>query len=412
MSRSSTSRSSTSRSSTGSSSTARTSTGRSSTGLSAEPDPLTARAAAWASTAAGSHDGSRPLVFAHSDRGPAQVQGMRVVRGSREELEERNLAPGAARAVGAGDRARPEEPDPYRTCFERDRDRILHSAAFRRLAGKTQVFVHPEDHQRTRLTHALEVAQIAVSIGRATGLNVDLLEAMSLAHDIGHGPGGHTCETALEGYVPGFHHATWGADVVLRPLNLCRETLDGVRSHSWSLPSPSTAEGHVLSWADRIAYCTHDFEDALGAGVVSGSELPDEVVEVAGRARGQQVDTFVSELVTGILEHGVVAMPEEPASALGALRAFNYERIYMRPASLQEGRTVVSLVRALVDYFAEDPSRVPSDNAYGSDPFDRAVGYVAGMTDRFAFQSAVELLGWPVDELPRGIDSPYSGLRP
>ncbi|MGH9087856.1 MAG: HD domain-containing protein [Acidimicrobiales bacterium] len=360
----------------------------------------------------GTPDSSRPLVFAHREQDAATVDGLRVHRVAREEREERGIAPGATRAVGAGSRLRPEEPDRYRTCFERDRDRVLHSAAFRRLAGKTQVFVHPEDHQRTRLTHALEVAQIATAIGRSTGLNAELLDAMALAHDIGHGPAGHTSETALEEYVPGFHHATWGADVVLGPLNLCRETLDGVRCHSWSLPGPSTPEGHVLSWADRIAYCTHDFEDAAGAGVVSPSQLPAEVAEIAGRTRGQQVDTFLTALVDGILEHGMVAMPEAPASALRTLRSFNYERIYMRPASVAQGRAVVSVLRALVDYFAADPSRVPSDNEPELDPLLRSVAYVAGMTDRFAFRSAVELLGWPVDKLPMGIDSPYAGLGP
>lgn len=375
------------------------------------PEEPTSRAAAWASTMSGARDTSRQLVFAHREQGSAKVEGLRVPRVAREARAEPGLAPGAARAAGAGDRRRPEEPDPYRTCFERDRDRVLHSAAFRRLAGKTQVFVHPEDHQRTRLTHALEVAQIATAIGRSTGLNAELLEAMALAHDIGHGPGGHASETALEEFVPDFHHATWGADVVLRTLNLCRETLDGVRCHSWSLPGPSTPEGHVLSWADRIAYCTHDFEDAVSAGVVSPSQLPAEVAEVAGRTRGQQVETFITALVTGILDHDAVAMPEAPASALSTLRAFNYEHIYMRPASVAQGRAVVAVLRALVDYFADDPGRVPSDNESESDPLLQAVAYVAGMTDRFAFTAAVELLGWPSERLPQGIDSPYGGAR-
>ena len=171
-----------------------------------------------------------------------------------------------------------EAPDPYRTCFERDRDRIVHGTAFRRLAGKTQVFVFPEDHQRTRLTHAIEVAQVATAIARATGLNVALTEAIALGHDCGHGPGGHASEDAFSPYIDeGYDHAVWGADVVLRPLNLCAETLDGIRNHSWSRPAPSTPEGEVVSWADRIAYVCHDFEDACHVGIVDPEVLPASV---------------------------------------------------------------------------------------------------------------------------------------
>jgi dGTPase len=348
------------------------------------------------------------LVLAHSDGHPA-LRGRPAPREAREEVERLLLAPGATRALGAGHRAQEEEPDPQRTCFERDRDRILHSPAFRRLAGKTQVFVHPEDHQRTRLTHALEVAQVAVAVGRATGLNTELLAAMSYGHDVGHTPGAHAGETALEIFVPGFHHARWGADVVLAPLNLCVETLDGVRCHSWSLPSPSTPEGHVLSWADRIAYCTHDFEDAVRAGIVTPADLPDEVAEVAGTTRSRQLGSFIGALTEGICDHGLVGMAPEPAAALAALRAFNYERIYMRPASVAQGDAVIAVLRALVEFFLGHPERVPNKEP-GADPLQAAVSYVAGMTDRFAFTAAVELLGWRTDRLPRGIDSPYGGL--
>jgi dGTPase len=142
--------------------------------------------------------------------------------------------------VGAGDRARPEEPDPWRTCFERDRDRILHATSFRRLAGKTQVFVFPQDHQRTRLTHALEVAQVATAIARACRLNVALTEAIALGHDCGHGPGGHASEDALDPFLPAASTTPWGADVSLAPLNLCAETIDGIANHSWSRPAPAT----------------------------------------------------------------------------------------------------------------------------------------------------------------------------
>jgi hypothetical protein len=231
-----------------------------------------ARQRRWVSTMAGTprRSGDTVVVLAHDApvaTGPVEV----LDRAGREEAEDAGLAPGATRAVGAGRRAAPEEADPWRTCFERDRDRILHATAFRRLAGKTQVFVHPADHQRTRMTHALEVAQVATAIARACRLNVALTEAVALAHDCGHGPGGHASEDALSPFVTGgYDHAVWGADVVLAPLNLCAETLDGVRSHSWSRPAPATAEGEVVSWADRIAYVCHDFEDAVAGHLHRG----------------------------------------------------------------------------------------------------------------------------------------------
>src|SRR3954452_3133502 len=201
-------------------------------------------------------------------------------RTAREEVEDDLLARGATRACGAGHRAKDEAPDAWRTCFERDRDRILHGSPFRRLSGKTQVFVFPEDHQRTRLTHALEVAQVATGIARALRLNVALTEAIALGHDCGHGPFGHAIEDAFTPYVAGgYDHAVWGADVVLAPLNLCAETLDGVRNHSWSRPAPNTPEGEVVAWADRCAYAAHDLEDAARAGIVSLDRLPAVVVE-------------------------------------------------------------------------------------------------------------------------------------
>ena len=198
--------------------------------------------------------------------------------------------------VGAGTRARAEEPDPYRLCFERDLDRIKHSRPWRRLAGKCQVFIAPEDdHLRTRLTHAVEVAQVATGIARVAGLCVPLTEAIALAHDCGHGPAGHASEEAFSPYVPGgYDHAVYGADVTLAPLNLCVETLDGVRNHSWRRPAPSTPEGEVVAWADRIAYVCHDFADAVRAGILAPDDLPDEVADVVGRSQSRQIGAFVA----------------------------------------------------------------------------------------------------------------------
>jgi dGTPase len=328
----------------------------------------------------------------------------------REEQLDALLANGATRGYGAGNRARTEEPDEFRTCFERDRDRILHSSAFRRLAGKTQVFVFPDDHMRTRLTHALEVAQVATGVARAVGLNVALTEAIALGHDCGHGPGGHASEEALDPYViGGFDHATWGADVSLVSLNLCRETLDGIRNHSWSRPAPSTPEGEVVSWADRIAYSCHDFEDAVSAGIVHQEDLPLIVAERCGSRRSQQLGSFINAMIHTIRSTGAIGMDARHSEALAAFRTFNYETIYLRSASRQQASAVVAMLRALVEYFAEHPSQIP-DVAPDSDVFDSpsaamklSVAYVAGMTDRFACDSAATLLDWPEDQLPSGI---------
>lgn len=352
----------------------------------------------------------------HAHPGPIQV----VSRPEREDREDALLAPGATRARGAGQRERAEEADPLRTCFERDRDRILHaSTAFRRLAGKTQVFVFPEDHQRTRLTHALEVAQVATSIARACRLNVALTEAIALGHDCGHGPGGHASEDAFSPYIPGgYDHAVWGADVVLAPLNLCRETLDGVRNHSWSRPAPATPEGEVVSWADRIAYVCHDFEDASRTGIVTPAMLPEVVRRWGGETRRAQLDAFITAVVATVAATGEVGMGEEGAEVLAAFRACNYERIYMRPASVRQGDLVVRVLRALVDHYADRPNALPlgdlgpvgSGRAAGfvagsDDAVREAVTYVAGMTDRYAFTSAVTRLGWDPDALPQGVDA-------
>jgi dGTPase len=366
----------------------------------------------WASTMAG--HGGPGVTFAHADSHagtgwPGPDPGLE--RQAREAIDLEGLAPAATRGTGAGNRHRPEEPDRWRTCFERDRDRILHAPAFRRLAGKTQVFVFPDDHQRTRLTHALEVAQVATGIARACRLNVALTEAIALGHDCGHGPGGHASEDALSPYLDGgFDHAPWGSDVSLAPLNLCAETLDGIRNHSWSRPAPSTPEGEVVSWADRIAYVCHDFEDAVKSGIVTPSALPELVRQRCGDRRSQQLGTFIDAMVSSILTTGRIGMADEQAEALAAFRASNYQHIYLRPSSVAQGRSVVAVLQALVDYFADRPNLIPDGSGptsglTGGEPLAvrAAVAYVAGMTDRFAFSQAVAVLGWDPEKLPAGI---------
>jgi len=387
------------------------------------------RSVRWAATMAGY---SGPVRLAHADShariappGAGRPEGAGAHEGpdhlevpsdreEREGLEDSLLAPGATRAAGAGDRARPEEPDPWRTCFERDRDRILHASSFRRLAGKTQVFVFPEDHQRTRLTHALEVAQVATAIARACRLNVALTEAIALGHDCGHGPGGHASEDALHPYLPeGFDHAPWGARVSLASLNLCAETLDGIANHSWSRPAPATPEGEVVSWADRIAYVCHDWEDAVLAGIVAPHQLPPAVRSLCGERRSQQLGAFITGVVSATLRTGQVGMEEDAAEALAAFRACNYERIYLREASLRQAEAVVGVLRALVEHFSDRPQLIGDGSTAAStvdvvagspDAVRAAVTYVAGMTDRYAFRQAVAALGWDPAKLPAGVD--------
>jgi dGTPase len=337
----------------------------------------------------------------------------RVAR--RREEREANLdallAPGATRPVGAGDRIRTEPPDPYRLCFERDLDRVKHSRPWRRLAGKCQVFIAPEDdHLRTRLTHAVEVAQVATGIARAVDLCLPLTEAIALAHDCGHGPAGHASEEAFSPYLPatGYDHAVYGADVTLAPLNLCRETLDGVRNHSWRRPPPATPEGEVVAWADRIAYVCHDFQDAVRAEILTPDDLPEPVRAVVGSRSSQQIESFVLAVLAAIDQTGHVGMTEPAASALLTFRDFNFERIYLRPAARRQAERVIRLLRGLVDCFADAPRRLPEPGATETEPGSPeatalAVRYVSGMTDRYALALGVELLGWRPDDLPRGV---------
>ncbi len=359
------------------------------------------RAKAWATTM---HGHGLQVVTAHPGSRAAVSGGPPIGRVQREEVEAAILRPGATLSLGAGDRAIPEEPDPERTCFERDRDRIVHSTAFRRLAGKTQVVVFPTDHQRTRLTHALEVAQVATSIARGVGANASLVEAMALGHDCGHGPGGHASEEAFDAFLPeGFDHGPWGADVTLAQLNLCRQTLDGIRNHSWSRPAPSTVEGEIVSWADRIAYCAHDLEDAVHTGVVRVADIPEQVRQVCGVRRSQQLAVFIRAVVLTTVEASTVGMDKSTAEGLAALRRFNYERIYTRPASLAQSRAVIEVLHSLVSYYLEHPEVMPDGFATPEDPVRGVVTYVSGMTDRYTFDQAIQRLGWDPARLPQGI---------
>ncbi len=367
------------------------------------------RAEKWASTMRGHHrDG---IAFAHEDSWAGPGNPSVIDRLELEERQDLAMARLATRAHGAGTRKTEEAPDPFRTCFQRDRDRILHASAFRRLAGKTQVFVFPDDHQRTRLTHALEVAQIARSVAGPLGLNVDLAEAIAIGHDCGHGPGGHASEDAFGPFLnDGYDHAVWGADVTLVPLNLCKETLDGIRNHSWSRPAPGTPEGEVVSWADRIAYVCHDYEDATAAGIVSHDMLPAVISSRCGTTRSQQLGTFVRAMLTATERSGRIGMTNDVAEALAAFRKFNYENIYLRPASQHQARSVITMLQALVEHFAANTHLIPVEELLNSETKNdndeavfAAVSWVSGMTDRYACRQAVDLLGWRTEQLPVGI---------
>ena len=375
-----------------------------------EEMPQSERNDTWVSTMSG-NSATSGITLAHADSWAGIGTTEIADRLAREATEDTTMAPLATRAVGPGNRVRPEEEDPYRTCFERDRDRILHASSFRRLAGKTQVFVFPDDHQRTRLTHALEVAQVAVSIARVLRLNIALTEAIALGHDCGHGPGGHASEDALSPYIEnGYDHAVWGADVVLQPLNLCTETIDGIRNHSWSRPAPATPEAEVVSWADRIAYVCHDFEDAVSAGVVTHADLPDLVRNRCGVTRREQLSAFITGMIQATAHTGRIGMTPDAAEALALFRRFNYDAIYHRAASRAQAQSVIDMLRPLVEHYITHPQLLPS---FEHNPFDahsttaahEAVTYVGGMTDRFACKQAVQLLDFPTHKLPQGIDT-------
>ena len=356
---------------------------------------------------------SGAIRLAHTDS-HARVGPGPCVALTREEREARldaQLAPGATRPLGAGNRGQLEEPDPLRTCFEKDLDRIKYARPFRRLAGKCQVFLAPDDiHLRTRMTHTLEVAQVAIAISSAVGLNDTLAEAIAMGHDCGHGPGGHAAEDAFEPYVPGgYDHALYGADVVMREFNLCKETLDGIRQHSWRLSAPSTPEGEVVSLADRIAYVGADYEDAVRTGILVPSDLPLRVQERLGLHQPDQTGVLIGAVVEAVLATGQVGITEWAAEALDDFRAFNYERIYTRPVAARRNHQMVTMLQALVEYYGDAPGRIPAvasgeweaPTSGEADALAMAVRYVSGMTDNFAIAQA-RAIGYVID-LPKGI---------
>src|SRR5436190_19190190 len=313
------------------------------------------------------------------------------------------LSPGAARSYPAR-RDLPEEDSPLRTPFQRDRDRIVHSKAFRRLKHKTQVFISPEgDHYRTRLTHTLEACGIARTVARALGLNEDLTEAIALGHDLGHPPFGHIGEEVLdaclqERYGVRFRHNHHSLRVVERierdgtGLNLTDAVRDGILRHTGP-ELPATPEGRIVRVVDRIAYINHDIDDALRAGVLSPDDLPAAEIEALGPTGSERIDTLVRDLVERSAEAGDIVQGAEAGAAMDRLRTFMFERVYLGPDSRREAGRIERMLRALFGYYADNPP--PSLVADASES-DRVVDWLAGMTDRFALRAFKEL------SLPRG----------
>ena len=316
----------------------------------------------------------------------------RRTREIREAEERDRLAPVATRAADTRGRDHEEAEDAYRTAFERDRDRILHSKAFRRLKHKTQVFLNPDgDHFVTRLTHTLQVAQVGRSIANALGLNEPLTEAICLGHDIGHAPFGHTGEDALTPFVDGeWQHAIHGVRVVelLEPLNLTFEVRDGIRQSSWKNdPPPSTPEGWVCRFADRIAYLAHDAQDAIRAGVVRAEDIPSRYLEVFGPPGRAWIDTMVTMVVDASVTAGSVTMAPEPLEVMHELRTWMFEHVYLRPEAKVQSSRAAKVIGDLVGWYAAHPGEVPE--AYrleDSTDLQAAVDYVAGMSDKYAIR--------------------------
>lgn len=316
---------------------------------------------------------------------------------SREEyeaLEQQMLSPRAALSRASKGRVRKEAPCDLRTCYQRDRDRIIHCNAFRRLKHKTQVFLAPEgDHYRTRLTHTLEVSQIARTIARALCLNEDLTEAISLGHDLGHTPFGHAGERVLnEVYSKGFHHYLQSVRVVDAiekngvGLNLTYEVKNGIACHTSGVEA-ETLEGRVVRIADKIAYINHDTDDAIRAGVLKNEDIPPEITRVLGERRSQRIDTLIRNVVQNSTD--TIQMDKTVGDAFWLLHEFMYENVYKNPIAKGEEGKAMDVVRRLFFYFLDHPGELPPEYGFimEREGTERAVcDYIAGMSDGYALQ--------------------------
>lgn len=315
----------------------------------------------------------------------------------RERWEREHLAPLATKSADSRGRATDEAPDSIRTAFERDRDRIYHSKAFRRLKHKTQVFINPEgDHVVTRLTHTLQVTQIGRSLAVALGLNEALAEAICLGHEVGHPPFGHTGEVALSPYVEGeWLHSEQSVRVLetLEPLNLSWEVLDGIRAHTWKVsPGPATPEGMICRYADRIAYLVHDMDDAIRAGVMRSEDVPEETLAVFGKPGSAWISRMIHAVVDESLKEGELTMEPEILEAMHRFRDFMFQNVYLRTEAKKQADKAVKILRDLVDYFLDRPEDMPDTYRHRASPVrTQVLDFVAGMTDRYALRVHDEL---------------------
>jgi dGTPase len=308
------------------------------------------------------------------------------------EHEERWLSPLAVRSYESRGRNLPEDECRLRTPFQRDRDRIVHAKAFRRLRHKTQVFVDPEgDHFRTRLTHTLETTGIARGVGRALQLNEDLVEAIGLGHDLGHPPFGHAGEQALDTLLRergerGFRHNEHSLRVVEklerdgRGLNLTWEVRDGILKHTGP-EAPDTLEGRILRIVDRVAYINHDIDDAIRAGMLEAGDLPQKEIALLGATGSRRIDTLVHDLVETSADAGDIVQSDEIGAAMLSLRSFMFERVYLGPHSVAEHAMIDTTIRRIFDHLVDEQ---------GED-VEQATDYLAGMTDRFALTYAADI---------------------
>ena len=315
------------------------------------------------------------------------------IREETQRIEREILSPYAALAENTRGRVREAVECPIRTPYQRDRDKVIHCKAFRRLKHKTQVFLSPEgDHYRTRLTHTLEVSQIARTIARALRLNEDLTEAVALGHDLGHTPFGHAGERALNRLMPnGFRHYEQSVRVVERlendgrGLNLTFEVRDGIRCHTTGQEA-RTMEGRIIRWADKIAYMNHDIDDAIRAGVIRESDIPRDITAVLGDTKNKRITTMVTSLIRNS-PAGVVNMDADVLEAYDALHEFMYEAVYLNDYAKREEKKVPHLIESLFGYYVRHPDRLPEsmrEIAEADGKEQAACDYIAGMTDRFA----------------------------
>ena len=315
------------------------------------------------------------------------------------EVEAISLSPLATPSYPA-DRERPESPCGLRTPFQRDRDRIVHSKAFRRLKHKTQVFVAPlGDHYRTRLTHTIEVTQISRTVARALSLNEDLTEAIGLGHDLGHPPFGHIGEDVLDRCLQKrwdreFRHYNHSLRIVEsieregQGLNLTATVRDGIAHHSGRSDIPQTLEGRIVRLVDRVAYLNHDIDDAVRAGVIDPADLPAGPIEVLGDTGAERIDTLIHDLVERSAVEGNIVQGDEVAEAMDQLRTFMFDRVYLGPEARREHSRIESVITTLFDYYADDLTRVPRGGSPdGAEPAELVMDWIAGMTDRYCIRT-------------------------